>query len=417
MGPGTRPGTVIVENRYDFLDLSHLRLSWSIAEDGEPIAAGFLPTPQLAPGERTEVPVPQAAAPAQAGGERWLTLRAELAEATGWAPEGHVVAWGQVHLAPSRSSAAPGVPGAKANVTASGARLALGPADFDRRTGKLLSLGGRRLDGPVLALWRAPTDNDLAWSQRDAAYWAARGLNRLRHRTVSVDAGEDTLTVVVRSAAASASCGYRTTYRWDAEDRRLRLRVDTAPFGHWPEREDVFGEAMVDPGLPPEEYAELVRRDKAPSLGRIGLRWLLPEDLSRVRWFGAGPGEAYPDSRRAARIDRFETTVDRMQTPYVRPQDNGNRAEVRWAELTDPAGSGILIEGAPVFNFVARRWSEQHLAEARHQTDLVAEPAIHLHTDHAVQGIGSGAVGPGVLPQHRLEVRPAQFALTLTPLP
>ena len=47
-----------------------------------------------------------------------------------------------------------------------------------------------------------------------------------------------------------------------------------------------------------------------------------------------GPGEAYPDSRRAARIDRFEATVEELQTPYVQPQENGNR----WAELADPTG-------------------------------------------------------------------------------
>ncbi len=174
---------------------------------------------------------------------------------------------------------------------------------------------------------------------------------------------------------------------------------------------------MVDPDLPPEQVEELVRRNGAPSLGRIGLCWLLPEEWSHVRWFGAGPGEAYPDSRQAARIGMFHATVEEMQTPYVRPQDNGNRAEVRWAEVTDHDGSGIRVAGDPVFNLATRRWSDRSLAEARHQIDLTAEPMVYLYTDHAVQGLGSGAVGPGVLPQHRLEVRPAEFALILTALP
>jgi beta-galactosidase len=233
---------------------------------------------------------------------------------------------------------------------------------------------------------------------------------------VSVELGDDALSVVVRSAAAASSCGYLTTYRWDADEQRVRVRVQTEPVGYWPERGDVFGEAMVDPDLPPERYAELVRRDKAPSLARIGLRWLVPADWCRVGWFGAGPGEAYPDSRQAAWIDRFETTVDQLQTPYVRPQDNGNRADVRWAELTGSAGSGVRVEGEPRFNLAARRWSDHQLAAARHQIDLAAEPFIHLYTDHAVQGIGTAAVGPGVLPQHRLEVRAAEFSFVLTPL-
>ena len=173
---------------------------------------------------------------------------------------------------------------------------------------------------------------------------------------------------------------------------------------------------MVDAALPPQEYAELVRRDNAPSLGRIGLEWALPADWTRVRWFGEGPGEAYPDSRRAAYIGRFTATAEELQTPHVRPQDNGNRAEVRWAEVTDHVGAGVRIEGEPVFNLAARQWSDQQLAAARHQSDLVAGSSIFLRIDHVVQGLGSAAVGPGVLPHYRLEVRPAQFALTLTPL-
>jgi beta-galactosidase len=102
-----------------------------------------------------------------------------------------------------------------------------------------------------------------------------------------------------------------------------------------------------------------------------------------------------------------------LQTPYVRPQENGNRADVRWAELTGPAGSGVRIEADPLVNLAARRYRDQHLAEARHQHDLIAEPVIYLHTDHAVQGLGSAAVGPGVLPEHRLTVRAAEFCLTL----
>ncbi|TDC57897.1 DUF4981 domain-containing protein [Micromonospora sp. KC207] len=411
LAPGRLAGHLAVHNRYEFLDLSHLRLTWSLTRDGISAAGGLFPTPDLAPGERTEIPLPPGLA--DGSGERWLTVQAELRQATAWAPEGHVVAWGQI---PLRRAAATVLTGALVRPTATDGHIVVGPGCFDRYTGKLSSLGGKQLHGPTLTLWRAPTDNDLAWAQRDAGYWQARGLDRLRHRTVSVSHDEQGLAVVVRSAAAAVRCGYLTTYHWDTDGHRLRVRVHTEPVGHWPDRGDRFAEPMVDPDLPPERYEELARRDKAPSLGRIGLCWLLPEEWSTVRWFGTGPGEAYPDSRQAARIGMHHATVEEMQTPYVRPQDNGNRAEVRWAEVADSTGSGIRVEGDPVFNLAARQWSDRQLAAARHQTDLTAEPMVYLYTDHAVQGLGSGAVGPGVLPQHRLEVRPAQFTLALTAL-
>lgn len=406
---------ILVHNRYDFLDLSHLRFTWSVTQDGILIADGVLPTPQLGPGERTEIPVPPATSPT-GGGERWLTVKAESAEPTDWAPRGHVVAWGQIAL-PSGDTVPAELHGAPVAAQPIDAHIVLGPARFDRHTGTLLSLDGQRLHGPHLTLWRAPTDNDLARAQRDARYWEERGLHRLRHRTVSVTPDEESLTVVVRSAAAAVRCGFLTTYRWDTDGCRLRLRVHTEPVGYWPERNDGFAELMVDSVQPPERYEELVRRDKAPSLARIGLRWTLPEEWSHVQWFGAGPGEAYPDSRQAVHIGRFDATVEQMQTPYLRPQENGNRADVRWATVADEEGSGIRIDGAPAFNLAARRWSDQHLAAARHQTDLTAEPMVYLYTDHAVHGVGSGAVGPGVLPEHRLEVRAADFAFVLTALP
>ncbi|MEV4560697.1 glycoside hydrolase family 2 TIM barrel-domain containing protein [Kitasatospora sp. NPDC049285] len=418
IGPGSTPDTLTVENRYEVLDLTHLRFSWSLAREGVELAAGELPTPKLAAGERGELPLP-APEPADGAGELWLTVQAELAEATDWAPAGHPVGWGQLPLTATDTLVAPergrpaGTPVAPR--TADG-HLLLGPGRFDPATGTLLGLGELPLQGPRLNLWRAPTDNDRGWSSNDAAYWQARGLDRLRHRTVSVTADDRGLIVVVRSAAAAVGCGYLTTYQWSSGGDDLRLRVHTEPVGHWPERAEDPTEPMADAELPPEEYRELLRRNAARSVARIGLDWQLPADCAQVEWFGAGPGEAYPDSRHAVRIGRFRATVDQLQTPYVRPQENGNRADVRWFEIGDGAARGLRVTGEQPFQLAARRWTDRELAAAAHPTVLTPGPVVHLHTDHAVQGLGSASCGPGILPQHRLELGPADFALVLTPL-
>lgn len=422
VGIGARPAVITVRNRYQFQDLSHLRFVWRVEAAGEPVGGGVLTVPPLAPGESADLPLPELRQLADLGGELWLTVRAELAEAALWAPEGHVVAWEQAELPPARRPAYAVLTGSPATVetgaatSADAGAIVLGPGRFDPHTGTLLGLGGQPVQGPWLDLWRAPTDNDRGYPQHDADYWYGRGLHRLRHRTVSLELGSDALTVVVRSAAAAVSSAYLTTYRWTADAGALRVHVATGPVGYWPDRGDTFDEPMVDPELPAERQRELALRDKAASLGRLGLRWRLPETWHEVTWFGAGPGEAYPDSRRAARIGRFHGTVDSLQTPYVRPQENGNRAEVRWAQLAEPAGPGLRIEADPLINFAARRYRDQHLAQARHQCDLVAEPFIYLHTDHAVQGLGTAAVGPGVLPQYRLTARAAEFVLTIAPI-
>ena len=80
-------------------------------------------------------------------------------------------------------------------------------------------------------------------------------------------------------------------------------------------------------------------------LPRLGLRMALCL-AGAAEWYGGGPGEAYPDTRPAARIGRWRP-VDALQTPYVRPQENGARADVRWAELGRPT--------APAYGSRARR--------------------------------------------------------------
>lgn len=74
-----------------------------------------------------------------------------------------------------------------------------------------------------------------------------------------------------------------------------------------------------------------------------------------------------------------------------------------------------MSRAIPAFNLAVRPCSDQQLAAARRQSELVAVALIFLRTDHVVQGPGCAAVGPGVLLEHRLEVRPADFALTLAP--
>jgi beta-galactosidase len=143
-------------------------------------------------------------------------------------------------------------------------------------------------------------------------------------------------------------------------------------------------------------------------LPRLGIRFGLSA-ADRVRWYGGGPGEAYPDSRLASTIARRESTVDDLQTPYVRPQENGARADVRWAEL-----GGLRIEGDPEFYLTARRWTTEQLDAATHRTDLTPGTTVWVNLDHAHHALGSQSCGPGPLPQYHLRAEPAQFSFVFS---
>ncbi|MET8676559.1 glycoside hydrolase family 2 TIM barrel-domain containing protein [Streptomyces sp. NPDC004647] len=416
-----KAGTVRITNGYDFADLAGLSFLWSYEVEGVPAAEGELAVPPLGPGESTELklPAPPAPAPERAGSEALWTVRAVLACDTGWAGAGHEVAWAQLPAAtrvPPRAPVALAVPR-----RGEGNLLVLGPGTFDAATGALRYLDGFEIVAPRLDVWRAPTDNDegAPWQPdlRMGPVWRGLGLHRMQHRVVSVQAGEAELVVRTRVAPAANDLALDTTFRWSADGdgdgaavadadadantnadrdrggvggrkgRVLRLNVSVTPEGVWP----------------------------CP-LPRLGVRLGVCESLGRAEWYGGGPGEAYPDTRSASRIGRWAMPVDALQTPYVRPQENGARADVRWAELRRIDGTGLRIEGSPAFWFTARRWTSEQLDAAAHTPDLRPGPAVWVNLDHGLHGIGSQSCGPGVLPQYGLAAAPASFSYAFSTL-
>jgi beta-galactosidase len=137
----------------------------------------------------------------------------------------------------------------------------------------------------------------------------------------------------------------------------------------------------------------------------------VPGRLHRVEWYGEGPGEAYPDSRQAVRVGRYAATVDEMQTPYVYPQENGNRTSVRWLTLLDDNGNGLRIQGGPLIDVSLHRYTTEAIAAARHPADLKSGDTIWINLDYRLNGLGSASCGPGVLPQYRLYARAAVFSM------
>lgn len=380
---GGTDGTVRVANGYDVADLSALAFSWSYQVEGATVASGPLPVPALAPGESADMKLPAPPAEAPDGEAHWL-VRAVLAADAPWAERGHVVAWGQF---PATARTVVRVP-ATARLRAGDRVFTLGPGTFDARTGALTAVGGVAVDGPRLDVWRAPTDNDegAAWQHdpRCGPLWRRLGLHRMRHRLDAVEAADDALTVRTRVAPAARELGLSTVYRWTSDGDRLRLAVSVVPEGDW-----------------------------TVPLPRLGVRLgLAAATTDRVRWFGGGPGEAYPDTRSAAVVGCWESTVDELQTPYVRPQENGARIDVRWAEL-----GGLRVEGDPVFFLTARRWTGEQLDAAAHRTDLVPGDTVWVGLDHAQHGIGSQSCGPGPLPRYRLWAEPAEFSFVFSARP
>ncbi|GAA3768166.1 glycoside hydrolase family 2 TIM barrel-domain containing protein [Plantactinospora mayteni] len=434
-------GWLTLRNRYDVSDLAHLRLSWTVEDDGVPVAAGEFDPPAVPARSSARVPLPEAArGTAARAGERWLTVRAVLGAATNWASAGHEVAWGQGRLAESVPPAGPsdvglagppvvppagppdvGLAGPPAvppvrppdvGLAAEGAlarpptrsgpaivgdRLVLGPAEFDPGSGRLVRFGGLEVDGPELDVWRAPTENDHGQGALNdlVAGWRAVGLDRMLHRVdeVRTEAG-DRLVVRVRSGPAAQTLALRAVLRWAlCADASLALTVRVEPEGIWADT-PIGGHRITLP--------------------RLGLRMALPGGFGAARWFGRGPGETYVDSRTAARVGRFSSSVDALQTPYPFPQENGNHVETRWLELSGQGLPVLRVVGEPWFSFTVRRWTSEALDQARHPYELRDSGRVWLNLDHAQQGLGSASCGPALPERYRVPIQPYEFGLRLS---
>ncbi|MET3803351.1 beta-galactosidase [Nakamurella sp. UYEF19] len=383
--PQTR--AVRIDNRHDFLDTSGFTLDWLLEDSGARVDSGTMAMPLLAAGESATVGWPAeltaAAALLPAGttppgthGERWISVTARLAADQPWATAGHEIAWQQAQVefpaGPDRRLAAP----SSARQSRHGS---IGPVTIDPRTGLLAAVGDLAVHDARVTLWRAPTDNDhgIPHTERDTGKsmdtrWRAMGLHRLQHKLIDLEVGDQEITSTYHVGPAGSDQRAVVAYRWtsaEPDEAHLAMKVD-----------------------PPAGW---------PVLPRVGLALELPGRLQHLDWFGLGPGEAYPDTTTAVRVGRFASDLAGLQTPYVFPQENGNRRSVRWASLTD-SGAGILLIGDPLIDVTVRPWSSAALAEARHPDELTPDGFVHLDIDAAVGGVGTAACGPGVLPAYEI---------------
>ncbi|MDR7183648.1 beta-galactosidase [Microbacterium trichothecenolyticum] len=391
--------TVRIVNDRHSADTADLAFPWSVEADGEVAASGLLSVPALAPGESVEVSIPDAAATAVASGRRdtVLTVEAALAADELWAPAGHVVAWGQRVLAPAPADA--GTEAEKPqtdrdtaravaspqlrDVSRTAGEIRLGSATFGATTGRLLRLGDLELDGPVLDLYRAPTENDHGQGETNniAGVWRKTMLHRLLHRVDEVDAGDGRLRVSGRTAPRTHPHGVAWTMTWTADGDGLVLEVDADFVGPWTDTPYMQRDILVP---------------------RLGLLFGLPGAAERVTWFGRGPGETYVDSFEASRVGRHGRSIDDLQVPYPVPQENGNHVQTGWLEVAGAGIPSLRVEGRPEFDFTARRWTSHDLDRAAKPHDLVDSGRVWLNIDHAQQGVGSASVGPALPEKYRI---------------
>ena len=130
-------------------------------------------------------------------------------------------------------------------------------------------------------------------------------------------------------------------------------------------------------------------------LPRFGVHAELNNSFENVEYYGRGPVENYSDFKEHSPIGIYETTVSRMAHKYIKPQDSGNRGDIRFGMLSDKNGASIKFEANEKYlNFNANHFTLGQLKKAKHIEDLPDTDTTFAAIDGFVRGTGSGSCGP-----------------------
>jgi beta-galactosidase/beta-glucuronidase len=393
-----RSGIVKICNRYDFISLEHLVGSWSLLCDGDIVEQGELPELDVPAREEVTAYIPWKTTFEQCKGEYWLHIRFTLREAVKWAPQGYEIAWADLPIPAalqavvfSKLESMPdiSVTETKTAVQVHGNDFAI---EFNKNRGVLTSFEYNGIPlltaGPKVQIWRATIDND----SRQSKEWKTVGFDKLTHRMYefSVRFYQDhAAQIIVKSALGAPALGNCFT-TW----------MTYTIYGS--------GDVIIS--------TRIVPREGLPPLPRLGLQMVMPGGFDQFSWFGLGPHECYIDRKQSGRLGVYCGSVQEQFVPYIKPQENGNKADTRWATVTNRLGTGLFIGGMPLLDVGVSHYSTENLTKSKHTYDLQRQAETFVNMDYRQAPIGNHSCGEAPpLDSYLFQPQDITFSLRLKP--
>jgi len=386
-------GRFRINNLYDFTNLNDYVMKWELKGDGQIIAEGKMPRMDVDPHESTEVRIPFPRIQPNPGVGYFLNLSWITDHKTDLVPEGHEVAWDQfqlpVYTGPETIDLDK-IPPLELDQTENqaiikGNTFAL---TFDKDKGTIHSLIYEKKElikqGPLPNFWRAPNDNDFGNGMPERCkIWFKTGTKR-RIENVSVKkTGPSQVQIDVASILEAGNSRY---------DSRFIILGSG----------DIYIENRFSPG-----------NRALPELPRFGMQMILPVEFDNMEWYGRGPHESYWDRKTSAAVDLYQGKVIDQHHPYIRPQESGNKTDVRWVALTDDQGIGLLAVGMPLLSVSANHYLMDDFEngpekEQRHATDLEKRDLVTWNLDYKQMGVG-GDDSWGARPHDKYTLFPKEY--------
>ena len=301
-----------------------------------------------------------------------LNVYARLRQTTPWAEEGFTVAREQFVLKPYVFWSALGGNDSKPKNTANGivCQTENGSVTIDA-TGALTSWivdDRQMLQAPLEPyFWKPENDNQQAahFAER-LAVWRDAAQKR-SVKSIRVEGNR-----VIVEMALPVGADLTLTYAVNS-DGRIKVDMDYQP-----------------------KAADI------PLIPKFGMRMRLPADFKQIKYYGRGPWENYPDRKRSAFLGIYEMPLSDYETEYVRPQDNGNRCDIRWFEISSPEQE-LRVEGNDPLCIRAWDYGEEDL-NVRHPNEINRGRFVNLNIDLNIHGVGGvDTWGQRTLPQYTID--------------
>lgn len=397
-----RNGKVNIENKYLFTNLNSFKGTWELIEDGKPIQSGEFTDDQLniAPLTETVLEIPFTEPELKTGSEYFVNLSFELKEDTSWAEAGHEIAKEQIALQydtgyadPIEETAIPAlsVDDQEDATVVTGDDFTL---NFNKKNGTIDSFTYQDVEllknGPTPNFWRAPTDSDLGYfSANTLADWRYAGSDR-KVTEVSVDTESENKVVITVNA-----------------------KLPTSRKSDWQQVYTVYGtgDVKVSSTLTPGS-ADL------PMIPEIGNLLVLPKEFHNVTWYGRGPEENYIDRKTGYNVGLYQSTVEDFFVDYIKPQETGNRTDVRWVSMTNDDGIGLLAKSFTPIEFNALEYTPEQLTNSLHSYLLPESDSVIWRLNYKQMGLG-GDNSWGAKPLDKYQIPANQtysYTYTLKPI-
>ncbi|MGC9779144.1 MAG: DUF4981 domain-containing protein [Candidatus Heimdallarchaeota archaeon] len=381
-------GKVSIHNKFNFLSLNFVYLEWEFQADGNIIQKDTITELDIKPDEILEINLPIEEPALTAYNEYLLTLIFKLKEETIWADKDHIVALDQFSIPLKKQptiylnqETMPEISlvELKESIKCSNQDFSL---EISKKSGRIKSLiidNNELIINPLTPnFWRAPIDNDLGILTFAPSFLVPLFKRRLYRWK---DANRNQSLVKIKFKQVNPNVVKITT------KSRIPLGLS-----HLVTTYTIYGsgDILVDMKFTPRA-----------SMIRFGMQMSLPSDLKEVKWYGRGPYETQFDRKTGAAINLYSNNINDMIHNYVKPQENGNRTDIRWFSVSNKEGIGLLVESysKSLLNFSIWPYSMSDLENAAHINELPKKDYLTLNIDYKQRGVGGD--WPAIALTHR----------------